>query len=410
MNYTIMCLQDDGLDPSYYVSAPGMFNDSLYKSSGAELKLMMDMNEYLIVEKGAMMQYMPTKKKGKVDPEEVPDIQTIAPNAEIGYMPEVDLEVPAHLHDFFADYSLAPEKQIVLENWLSPYNAKLVQDKEVGGGKYVTGEKLVQTLYPKKNYVVYYRALQLYMRQGLKVTKIHGTLKFKQSPWMKEYIEKNICKRKIAKANGDEFGVMYYKLKNNTVFGKQIENVCKHMRVELLQTEKDKKIRRLASSPLFVALFLMKNEPKGSSIDKAVCLKPKMYSILPVRHDPKTLNNPDSEDPKKKHGIQKAKGVKKCVVKRELRHDKFLECLRNKRLTRHDIYGLRSYDHQIYMERVNKIGLNPYDNKRWILLDRIRTLPYGHWRIGLYKRLVASEIVPEEAEERAMKARLRFKE
>ena len=52
MNYTIMCLQDDGLDPSHYVSAPGMFNDSLYKSSGAKLKLMTDMDEYLMVEKG----------------------------------------------------------------------------------------------------------------------------------------------------------------------------------------------------------------------------------------------------------------------------------------------------------------------------------------------------------------------
>ena len=52
MNYTIMCLQDDGLDPSHYVLAPGMFNDSLYKSSGAKLKLMTDMDEYLMVEKG----------------------------------------------------------------------------------------------------------------------------------------------------------------------------------------------------------------------------------------------------------------------------------------------------------------------------------------------------------------------
>ena len=50
MNYTIMCLQDDGLDPSHYVSAPGMFNDSLCKSSGAEL--MMDIDEYLMVKKG----------------------------------------------------------------------------------------------------------------------------------------------------------------------------------------------------------------------------------------------------------------------------------------------------------------------------------------------------------------------
>ncbi|GBB90497.1 hypothetical protein RclHR1_17490003 [Rhizophagus clarus] len=231
MNYTIMCLQDNGLDPSHYVFASGMFNDSLYKSSGAELKLMTDMNEYLTVEKeirggmtmachryantnnlkcsdydssklkswimyedmnalysGAMTQYMPTKILGKVDLEEVPDIQSIAPDADIGYILEVDLEVPVHLHNYFADYPLAPKKQIVPENWLSPYNAKLVQDKEVEGGKYVTGEKLVQTFYPKKNYVVHYRALQLYMRQGLKVTKIHSALKFKQSPWMKEYM------------------------------------------------------------------------------------------------------------------------------------------------------------------------------------------------------------------------------
>ncbi|CAG8824905.1 27537_t:CDS:1, partial [Racocetra persica] len=152
---------------------------------------------------GAMTQYMPTEIIGKVGPEEIPDIQTIVPNAEIGYMPEVNLEVLTHLHDFFVDYPLAPEKQIVLENWLSSYNAKLVQDKKVGGEKYVTEEKLVQTLYLKKNYMVHYHALQLYMRQELKVTKIYSALKFKQSPWMKEYIEKNIHKCKIAKANGD---------------------------------------------------------------------------------------------------------------------------------------------------------------------------------------------------------------
>src|SRR3954470_16171722 len=112
-------------------------------------------------------------------------------------MPEVDLKVPAHLHDFFADYPLAPEKQIVPENWLSLYNERLVHDKAVRDEKYVSGEKLLQTLYPKKNYVVHYRALQTYMKLGMKVTKIHNVLKFKQSPWMKEYIEENIRKRKI---------------------------------------------------------------------------------------------------------------------------------------------------------------------------------------------------------------------
>ncbi|CAI2201375.1 13271_t:CDS:2, partial [Funneliformis geosporum] len=138
------------------------------------------------------------------------------------YMLEVDLEAPVHLHDFFADYPLTLEKQIVPENWLNLYNKRLVNDKEVGNGKYVSREKLLQTLYPKKNYVVHYRALQIYMKFGMKITKIY------------------------AKANGDEFVVMYYKLKNNAIFGKQMENIYKHMRVELLRTNEDKKIRRLA--------------------------------------------------------------------------------------------------------------------------------------------------------------------
>jgi hypothetical protein len=114
-----------------------MFNDSLYKSSGAELKLMTDIDEYLIVENGiyremtiasyryakannsqypdyksskpnswimyenmnalysdVMIQYMPTEILGKVTPEKIPDIQSIAPDTEIGYTLEVDLEVP----------------------------------------------------------------------------------------------------------------------------------------------------------------------------------------------------------------------------------------------------------------------------------------------------------------------------
>ncbi|CAG8738817.1 23806_t:CDS:2, partial [Dentiscutata erythropus] len=91
---------------------------------------------------------------------------------------------------------------------------------------------------------------------------------------------------------------------------------------------------------------------------ETVYLKPKIYLVLPAEHDFKTPNDPDSEDFKKKYSIQKAKGVKKYVVKRELRHDKFLECFRNKKLTWHDMYSFRSYDHQIYLERVNKIDFS----------------------------------------------------
>jgi len=81
-------------------------------------------------------------------------------------------------------------------------------------------------------------------------------------------------------------------------------------------------------------LFLMKDETKGGAIGESVCLKPKMYSVLPAGHDSKTpkteanyVKELEEEEFRrsqgekyweKKHGIQKAKGVKKCVVKREL--------------------------------------------------------------------------------------------
>ncbi|CAG8804217.1 17925_t:CDS:2, partial [Racocetra persica] len=135
---------------SHYVSASGIFNDSLYKSSRVELKLITDMDKYLIVKNGIR------GGMTMVSPEEVPDIQSIAPDTEIGYLLEVDLEASVHLYDYFSDYPLAPEKQIILENWLSLYNKILVRDKNVGEGKYVSGEKLVQTLFTKKNYIVHY--------------------------------------------------------------------------------------------------------------------------------------------------------------------------------------------------------------------------------------------------------------
>ncbi|CAG8843381.1 31270_t:CDS:2, partial [Racocetra persica] len=103
MNYTIMYLKDDRLDPSHYVSVPGMFNDSLYKSSGAKLKLMTDMDQYLIVEngicEGMTMSWIMYE-----------DMNTLY--SENGYILEVDIEAPIGLHDFFADYPLVPEKQI----------------------------------------------------------------------------------------------------------------------------------------------------------------------------------------------------------------------------------------------------------------------------------------------------------
>src|SRR3954467_13613937 len=102
-----------------------------------------DMNALYL---GAMIQYMPTEILSKEGSKEVPDIQSITSDAKINYTLKIDLEALVHLHDFFADYPLASEKQLVPENWLSLYNERLVQDKAVRNEKYMSGEKLFQTL------------------------------------------------------------------------------------------------------------------------------------------------------------------------------------------------------------------------------------------------------------------------
>ena len=99
-------------------------------------------------------------------------------------------------------------------------------------------KKLIPKLGNKTNYVVHYRNLQLYLSLGMKLTKIkvHKVLKFKQSDWMKKYIEFNTEKRKNV-ANDLEKDL--FKLMINSVYGKTMENLRKWINVWLVNNEKD---------------------------------------------------------------------------------------------------------------------------------------------------------------------------
>ena len=97
-------------------------------------------------------------------------------------------------------------------------------------------EKLVPNLYYKKRYVIHIRALKQALDHGLVLEKIYRVIELKQSAWMKEYIDFNTKLRTAAK---NDFETDFYKLMNNSVFGKAMENIRKHRNIKLVNNEEE---------------------------------------------------------------------------------------------------------------------------------------------------------------------------
>ena len=136
-----------------------------------------------------------------------------------GYILEVDLQYPQELHDIHNDYALAPEEINIPKEWLSDYCLKIANVHNITTGSV---KKLVPDLMNKDNYVIHYRNLQQCLELGMKLKKIHRILKFKQKDWMKPYIDFNTERRKEAINESDK---NHFKLVNNAVYGKTMENM-----------------------------------------------------------------------------------------------------------------------------------------------------------------------------------------
>ena len=108
-------------------------------------------------------------------------------------------------------------------------------------------KKLIPNLANQTKNVVHCKNLQLYLSLGMKLTKIHRALQFKQSNWMKKYIDSNTKKRMCAT---NDFEKYFFKLMINSVYGKTMENLRKRINVRFVNNKKD--FLKYTSKPTYV--------------------------------------------------------------------------------------------------------------------------------------------------------------
>ena len=167
----------------------------------------------------AMRQYLPTGGFEWVELDTTSTtywtnfVLNLKEDSETGYFFEVDLKYPSELHDQHDQYPLAPEHVEIKSEMLSDYQKKLAKDLNVKVG----GRKLCLTLHDKKEYICHYRNLKFYLEKGLKIERVRRVLQFKQSAWIKSYIDLNT---KLRQEADNEFEEGFAKLMNNSFFGK----------------------------------------------------------------------------------------------------------------------------------------------------------------------------------------------
>ena len=276
-NFRKACIKNYELDPAHFVSLPGLAWQACLKKTSAELELLTDYDMLLMIEDGirggichAIQRYAKANNKyrtdydkkkkssciqyldannlyGKAMTEKLPvrgfrwmdDISRMDEdfvrgydkNDNKGYILEVDADYPNELQNLHSDLPFLPERMVI-------NNTK----------------KLECNLNDKKNYVVHINVLKQALDHGLKLRKVHRVIEFDQEAWLKEYIDVNAELRKKA---SNDFEKDFFKLMNNAVFGKTMENVRKHRDIKLVKTDKKRNI--LVSKPNYHTMKLIDN-------------------------------------------------------------------------------------------------------------------------------------------------------
>ena len=366
-------------------------------------------------------------------------IKSYDENSDKGYIFERDVEYPKNLHKLHSDLPFLPERM-----------------------KINNCTKLVCNIQDKENYPIHIVALKQALNHGLKLKKVHRVTEFRQEHWLKPYIEMNTKLRMQAK---NDFEKDFFKLMNNSVFGKAMENVRNHRDIKLVTSDKRRSI--LASEPNYHSskriskdLMIMEMKKVEVKMNKPIYLgqaildisKTLMYEfwydyIKPKYEDKARLcymdtdsfvmyiktedfykdiasdverwfdtSNYDEKDKrpypigknkkvidlfKDEFGgkimtefcalrakayayklndnteMKKAKGTKKCIVKRGITYKNYADALFNDEVMIRSQQRFRSDHHKVCMEEVNKIALSSNDDKRVQAFDKVTTFPYG---------------------------------
>ena len=172
------------------------------------------------------------------DPEKL--VNMLSKEKKYGYLVEVGIKYPRELHNLHNDIPFMCDKM------------------NINGV-----EKLISNLYDKKKYIIHIRALKQAIDHGLILEKIHRCIRFRQSAWMKEYIDFNTRLRTAAK---NDFEKDFYKLMNNSVFGKTMENIRNHWDIKLVNNKE--KYLKTVMKPNFKSGTLLGPDLMGCEMGK----------------------------------------------------------------------------------------------------------------------------------------------
>ena len=259
-NYIDTCKKAYGINPLYPYSTPSFTWKAGLKMTGVKLDYITDDKLRLLLENNmrggpsacmgnryvkrgerkilyedmnnlygwSMSQYLPTGgfREIEVTRSSLRRILRTPDNDEHGFLLECDLEYPSSIHDKTKYFPFLPEKETIKVEDFSPY--MMINKPE----KYKPTEKLIMDQTNKQRYFLHYRDLKYYIRHGIRSVKVHTVYKFKQSPWLAKYIKYNTEQRKKAKT---EFEKHFYKLMNNSFYGKTIENIRKRLNLDFIE-------------------------------------------------------------------------------------------------------------------------------------------------------------------------------